>query len=404
MYRATPADPSEAIVAPASTGARARHAGGWVRGPVWDGFWILGGLWLAPIAWWLGRGDDPASSPLDRVYLVLTAAFWIGHRLSSTYLAYCTPAYRPLLRSQPIRFVWFPLLLAVVVFTFLLLPDDALPWTRVERIVHLVILDYGLVTYHFASQHFGILSLYRVRGGQTRTRGRRRIDRIYALFVGGLLVFVAEALAGTIVYRERWLDELVDPTWLTTAHAAVKTVGLWVVAVWTAAMLALEARADAPSLPRALYLVSMAVMVIAALTVDPFLFLFLWSTQHWMAAMGLASLVAGGEREATGSGWYRLWAGVNARPWAVVLVLGVLSTLLLPVMEVEALGEGVVSYGLELFPFLEGALTGPAVVPALIALGLVTAFTHYTLDRAVFRLSDPETRRAAGALTRPPSL
>ena len=42
-----------------------------------------------------------------------------------------------------------------------------------------------------------------------------------------------------------------------------------------------------------------------------------------------------------------------------------------------------------------------AVVPALIALGFVTAFLHYTLDRAVFRLSDKEVRRAAHNLLEP---
>ena len=28
----------------------------WVRGPLWDGFWILNGLWLAPLLFFLA--DD----------------------------------------------------------------------------------------------------------------------------------------------------------------------------------------------------------------------------------------------------------------------------------------------------------------------------------------------------------
>jgi hypothetical protein len=67
----------------------------WVRGPVWDGFWMLSALWLAPIVLLLVRGySNPESSPLDLFYFGLTALFWIGHRLSSTYLAYCTEAGR----------------------------------------------------------------------------------------------------------------------------------------------------------------------------------------------------------------------------------------------------------------------------------------------------------------------
>jgi hypothetical protein len=83
----------------------------WVRGPVWEGFWMLSALSLAPIVLWLAHGySNPKSSPLDLLYFGLTALFWIGHRLSSTYLAYCTEAYRPLLRAQPIRFVVLPIL------------------------------------------------------------------------------------------------------------------------------------------------------------------------------------------------------------------------------------------------------------------------------------------------------
>jgi TonB family protein len=61
----------------------------WVRGPLWDGFWILSALWLAPIVVLLAHGySNPESSPLDLLYFGLTALFWIHHRLSSTYLAY----------------------------------------------------------------------------------------------------------------------------------------------------------------------------------------------------------------------------------------------------------------------------------------------------------------------------
>src|SRR5512144_995820 len=84
----------------------------WVRGPAWDGVWMLSALWLAPLSLWLVRGHaDPESSPLDLLYFGLTALFWIGHRLGSTWLAYCTEAYRPLLRAQPIRFIALPLLI-----------------------------------------------------------------------------------------------------------------------------------------------------------------------------------------------------------------------------------------------------------------------------------------------------
>ncbi len=124
----------------------------WVRGPVWDSFWMLSGLWLAPIVIWLAWGyDDPESSPLDLLYFGLTALFWLGHRFCSTYLAYCTEAYRPLLRTQSVRFVVLPVLITIGCFAFFLPPDSALPWTRAERLVGLAIVDYAWVTWHFAA-------------------------------------------------------------------------------------------------------------------------------------------------------------------------------------------------------------------------------------------------------------
>ena len=46
-----------------------------------------------------------------------------------------------------------------------------------------------------------------------------------------------------------------------------------------------------------------------------------------------ASLAASGGAQEPGKHWQRLLAPVNRRGWAVLLVLAVVSTLLLPVME-----------------------------------------------------------------------
>jgi len=388
----------------ASVGARPgrRWAGGWVRSPAWDGFWILNTLWIAPIVWWAVRTDpDPGDSPLHTFYLLLTICFWVGHRFSSAYLAYFTSAYRPLLKTQRARFVWVPVGLAVAVFGFLLPPDDALPWPRGMRFMYLVILDYGLITYHFAAQHFGFLSLYRVRAGRPRSPGARRLDRAYALIVGGLMVVVAELIAGTIFYQEFWLDPVFDPEWLLRVQGIVQVGGIAFIVLATGWMLYREVASGSPSLPRTLYVIGMAGMVTAAFYVNPFVFVVLWATQHWIAAMGLATVVASADRKAQASGWYGGWQRISRRPWLLALLLITVSVVLLPVMEVEALGEGEASFSAALVPDIAEALMTSTWVPALIALGMFTAFLHYTLDRAVFRLSDPEVRGAAKGLFEP---
>ena len=376
----------------------------WVRGPAWDGVWMLSALWLAPLALWLARGHaDPESSPLDLLYFGLTALFWIGHRLGSTWLAYCTEAYRPLLRAQPVRFVVVPLLVTAGCFGIFLPSDAAFPWTRAERLVGLAILDYALVTYHFAAQHFGALSLYRTRVGRGGCASTRRMDRLFALGVGGVLVFLADILAGAVAYQDLWVDRWLVPAWLASAHDGIRHGAMLALLAVTAAMLFAEARAPRRSLPRVLYVLGIAAMVAIALRPRSlFLFLVIWNAQHWILATGLGSQTPRGEPAPGGGAVRRIRHGLNTRPWAVVLLLMVASVLLLPLCEVEANREGGTYYGDRIFGAVAVGLRTSSWVPALVALGFATAFLHYLLDRGVYRLSDPQVRSAARGLLAPP--
>jgi len=92
---------------------------------------------------------------------------------------------------------------------------------------------------------------------------------------------------------------------------------------------------------------------------------------------------------------------VNRRPWALLLVLGLLSVLLMPVMEVEAASPESVSYGERVFGAFAVALRESDWLPVLLAIGFASGFLHYWLDRAVYRLSDPAVRIAARGLLKP---
>jgi hypothetical protein len=144
-------------------------------------------------------------------------------------------------------------------------------------------------------------------------------------------------------------------------------------------------------------------VLVALLARDPFLFVVVWSVQHWSAAMGLASLAASGGNEAPGARWQRLVAPVNRRGWAVLLVLAAASALLLPVMEVEAVTDEY-AYAERIFGDAARWLRASPYVPGLLALGLATGFIHYLLDRAAFRFSSPAVRMAARGLLRPAGL
>jgi hypothetical protein len=360
---------------------------------------MLSALWLAPIVLLLAHGySNPESSPLDLLYFGLTALFWIGHRLSSTYLAYCTEAYRLLLRAQPIRFVVLPLLVTAGCFALFLPADSALPWTREERLIGLAIIDYACVTYHFAAQHFGALSLYRSRAERSSCIHTRRLDRFFALTVGGALVFVADILAGAVAYQDQWVDRWF-PAWIVSAENGIRGGAMLTLLAITAIMLFAELRTPRWSLPRILYIIGLAVMVGLALRPRSlFLFLVIWTSQHWILATGLGSQTPRAEPAPTSGVMRGVLHGLNIRPWAVVLFLMTLSVALLPLFEVEANRETGTYYGDRIFGAIATQLRTSTWVPALLALGFATGFIHYLLDRSIYRMSDPQVRAAARGL------
>lgn len=374
----------------------------WIKSPAWDLVWILNALWLAPLVLLLAQGhDDVRASPVDWLFFAFTVPLWFGHRISSAWLAYATPAYRPLLATQRIRFVVVPLAVAVACFALLLAPEIVLPMPFPERVVWFAVVNYLLVSYHFAAQHFGLLSLYRARAGRAADTLARRLDRWFALVVGGGFVVLAEALAGSIAFQERWIDPLLGAVGADLFVRALHDGGIALVAILTTLMLLVELRSQRPSLPRVAYVLGVSAMVLCAfLARDPFLFIVVWSVQHWSAAMGLASLAAAGGAQttgATGTRWQRLLVSINRRGWAVLLVLAVISALLLPVMEVEAVGDDYV-YADRIYGDAAWWLRTSPFVPALLALGFASGFIHYLLDRAAFRFSSPEVRQAARGL------
>jgi hypothetical protein len=371
----------------------------WIKSPAWDLVWVLNALWLAPLVVLLAWGhDDVRASPVDGLFFALTVPLWFGHRVSSAWLAYATPAYRPLLATQRLRFVVAPLAIAAACFALLLAPESVLPMPLTERVVWFAVLDYLLVSHHFAAQHFGLLSLYRARAGRASDSISRRLDRWFALVVGGGFVVVAEALAGSIAFQDRWIDPLLGAGGADVFARTLRDGGIVVVVILTVLMLRVEMRSQRPSLPRVAYVLGLSAMVLFAfLARDPFLFIVLWSVQHWSAAMGLASLAASSGAQAAGAHWQRLLAPINRRGWAVLLVLAVVSALLLPVMEVEAVTDEY-AYADRIFGDAARWLRASPFVPALLALGFATGFIHYLLDRAAFRFSSPEVRRAARKL------
>jgi hypothetical protein len=290
-------------------------------------------------------------------------------------------------------------MIATGCFAVFLPPDSALPWSREERVAALAILDYVFVTYHFAAQHFGAFSLYRLRAGRSGCTHTRRMDQFFALGVGGALVFLSDVLSGAVAYQDKWIDRWSLANWFVSQQGAIRAGATGIVIAATTGMLVMELRAPRCSLPRILYVVGIAAMV--ALALQPrtlFPFLVIWTTQHWVLATGLASQIPIAEPPPEHKIVRRTLHALNTKPWAIVGLLTVVSVILLPFFEVEANRQDGTFYADRLFGAAAAALRTSFWVPALLALGFATGFIHYLLDGSVYRLSNPQIRTAARGL------
>src|SRR4029453_470489 len=212
-------------------------------------------------------------------------------------------------------------------------------------------------------------------------------------------VFVADILAGAVAYQDHWIDRWSFAAWIVSAQNGIRDGAILALFIATAVMLFAEARAPRWSLPRVLYIVGIAVMVGLALRPRSlFLFLVIWTSQHWILATGLGSQTPRAEPTPTSGVVRGVLHGLNIRPWAVVLFLMMVSVALFPLFEVEANQETGTYYGDRIFGAIATQLRTSSWVPARVALGFATGFIHYLLDRSVYRMSDPQVRAAASGL------
>ncbi len=115
----------------------------WVRSPAWDFFWLHSALWLGLIIFVFS--EQPL---LEIFYMVGMFLFWISHRFSSFYIAWCTRSYRSVRSSQPWRYVIFPVIIVFSVFVLLFLPKNVLPVSVPVRIFGLLFLKQRIPNHY----------------------------------------------------------------------------------------------------------------------------------------------------------------------------------------------------------------------------------------------------------------
>ncbi len=392
----------------------------WLRSKSFDAVFMMGGLWMMAIVILLeGTGG------LTQVHYALAILFWIGHRLTTTYIAYCQEAYREHLTKQRTRFLVIPAIVLVTVFVMVCTPESILPIPILYRLLPLAVLDFFWEFYHFIVQHYGVVSVYRTRAGQDpgAVQAKRR-EKFFCYFVFGAMIPLAmiyhalngmAANDGGIMGIEEALlklplADLAIPMWTLQV---IRVAGIVGALGYTIYAIAMEYKDPKASLPKALYMFSVGAPVALTFVYDSMgPALLILAVQHWMISVGLTSHMAAGKAPVSTepNAWYRFWNVFNRSPWAVMALMCVGSAVLAPVMEFADVERRFVTsavrasfdpasatrdyiyWGAQYLDWFQ-AIGRDTVISIFIATGFALGYVHYLMDRAVYRFSDPDTRR-----------
>ena len=205
---------------------------------------------------------------------------WLSHRFATTYNALCTPAYRGLVAEQRVRFLWMPGIIVLLTCGFVyapywLVPLD--PWGKVQ-VLGTIFFVYN--SYHFGIQHYGVLSIYRIRAGQSPHAWLKRYEKYYCLIVGGLMVAIAQVCHGAGVVSDSILYPVVPRILFASAFGILQVVVPAIIVILAAVIYVGEFRTGQVSTPKVVYVTGLTLQGILAYFLEPIPFLILWGVQQ----------------------------------------------------------------------------------------------------------------------------
>ncbi len=378
-----------------------------MRSRAYDLFFMHAGLWTMAIILPLAGTDA-----LKPFHFTLGVLFWIGHRFATAYLAFCQQAYQELLVEQRTRFITVPLALTVLVFVVLCIPQSILPVPILYRVLPFAVLDFAWEFYHFTMQHYGVLSVYRIRAEQDPADVvEKRYEKFFCY-----VVFGAGIPAAVVFHSLQYLSsnnaDFMVPGW---AIQAFRFLALAVVVAFTARMVIKELSVTKSSTPKVMYLISVGVPVALALTMSSMApALLILAIQHWLVAVGISAHMAAGKgpARAAPNAWYRFWGVVNRSPVRVLVLMSIVSAVLAPIMEFSdverrwavkafrgmfdpSAGQRSYVYWGELYMDWFSGLGEHTVLMVFVAMGFSFGYVHYLMDRNIFRFSNAATRRSS---------
>jgi hypothetical protein len=253
-------------------------------------------------------------------------------------------------------------------------------------------------TYHFGVQHFGVLTIYRLKAAQQLALNVRERERTLCLLLGGVLVLIGQLLHGADVVRESLLYTTIP----ATLSSIVRIAGIAAVLCGGAILIRDEVQASVTSFPKLLYKTALIAQALAAFILPALPFLILWAVQHWLVSVGLGLHMTGtSARHGVAPGtnlWWRSWSVINRHPMLAAAVLAGFSAIFTPLLLLPTKVVSGATSGTELPNLIEWFRHHETATLVLIGLNFGTVFCHFLYDRAVFRFSHAETRATSGKL------
>ena len=329
--------------------------GPWIDSAPWDLAWIQCGFWLAACHVTL----LPRPGAFAAAYALAFLAFWMSHRVGTVLISFGLREYRALAAAQPVRFAFLPAAWFVFAFAVIFAPASVVEASLERRLLFLLIIRFGYNAFHFGAQHYGVLSLYRLRAGQDPGSASKGLEKAFCYWAAGASMIVPFMFNAPVI----------------RAAAAFALVVL-------AARVASAERAEPrPSAPKALYVLYLAAVSLAALLAPNLQrTALLIAVQHYVVATGLSTRMMANSTDALGRRPFS-----PAAAFALLFVLGLAPALL----GYRSAHIDTVDWLFKTWWSNDGRGAGFKLAAALVY-GL--SYAHNAWDAAVFRLRDPSVR------------
>jgi hypothetical protein len=263
----------------------------WIQSWAWDLFYVFSGLWVIAIFGIAELGFNTSITAAVVTLAIGNLVFWAGHNISPVLIAWSNPRLRAEMSQRRLLYLGLPIGLTVSAIALELLsrvPGWSLKWETPWGVFYPSIVFFVAYllwnSWHFGSQHFGILTLYR-----RRVRPEDFESRTWDAFYCRMLFCIALPLAWFA--QGQFLGPLFGLLPKSPPVDTIKTTVVVLTLLSLGVMIIRELRTPKISLARIFYFVLVAAQPILAVLVNPIFHFAIYTSTHYMLVIALTSRI-----------------------------------------------------------------------------------------------------------------